>query len=266
VLQRTLTPFRIRESVRLLKPGLEIGRESLIALLQPAGYARTDTVVDAGEYAVRGSIFDILPSGLDHGLRLDFFGDELETLRLFDPATQRTTGTLPQHLLLPASEALLDEDRSSASAPLSRAVRRQCHHRSALSGGQRWAPPGGHGALAAAARRALVTLFDHLGRRPRGDGGRCQGAIESACRHCRLSTGPHRQRRPPNRAPIARWSRPRSTWARRIRGALAGWPAHTAQPFAEPDSANTVISVSQCPRFRPRPRAGDNPTKPPPST
>ena len=81
VLQRVLTPFRIRESVRALKPGMEIGRESLIALLQRQGYARTDTVADAGDFAVRGSIFDIHPSGLDGGLRLDFFGDELESLR-----------------------------------------------------------------------------------------------------------------------------------------------------------------------------------------
>src|SRR6185369_8037153 len=65
VLQRVLTPFRIRESVRLLKPGMEIRRETLTALLQRQGYTRTDTVVDAGEYAVRGSLFDIYPSGLD---------------------------------------------------------------------------------------------------------------------------------------------------------------------------------------------------------
>ena len=92
LLQRVLTPFRIRESVRLLEPGMSIGRESLIALLQRQGYSRTDTVADAGEYAVRGSLFDIYPSGLEAGLRLDFFGDELETLRLFDPNTQRSTG------------------------------------------------------------------------------------------------------------------------------------------------------------------------------
>ncbi len=110
LLQRVVTPFRIRESVRLLKPGMEIGRESLVALLQRQGYSRTDTVADAGEYAVRGSVFDIFPSGLDQGLRLDFFGDELESLRLFDPNSQRTTGTVAEHLLLPASEALLDED------------------------------------------------------------------------------------------------------------------------------------------------------------
>ncbi len=89
---------------------MEIGRESLIALLQRQGYARTDTVADAGEYAVRGAIFDIHPSGLDGGLRLDFFGDEIEQLRLFDPGTQRSTGPVDQHLLLPASEALLDDD------------------------------------------------------------------------------------------------------------------------------------------------------------
>src|SRR5690606_35402670 len=110
VLQRVLTPFRIRESVRELQPGTEIGRESLIALLQRQGYSRTDTVIDAGEFAVRGSIFDIHPSGLDGGLRLDFFGDELESLRIFDPTTQRTTGTVDAHLLLPASEALLDDE------------------------------------------------------------------------------------------------------------------------------------------------------------
>ena len=110
LLQRVQTTFRVRESVRLLKPGMEFPRESLIALLQRQGYSRTDTVVDAGEYAVRGSIFDIFPSGLESGLRLDFFGDELETLRLFDPNSQRSTGVVDQHLLLPASEALLDEE------------------------------------------------------------------------------------------------------------------------------------------------------------
>ena len=110
LLQRVLTPFRVREAVRELKPGMTIAREALIGVLQRQGYSRTDTVIDHGEFAVRGSIFDVFPSGLDHGLRLDFFGDELESLRLFDPTTQRTTGTVEGHLLLPASEALLDDE------------------------------------------------------------------------------------------------------------------------------------------------------------
>ncbi len=110
LLQRVLTPFRIRESVREFRTGTTIGHKSLAALLQRQGYARTDTVIDHGEYALRGSIVDIFPSSLEQGLRLDFFGDELESLRLFDPSTQMSTGTVDHHLLLPASEALLDEE------------------------------------------------------------------------------------------------------------------------------------------------------------
>ena len=164
VLQRVLTPFRIRESVRLLKPGMTIGRESLIGLLQRQGYSRTDTVADAGEYAVRGSLFDIYPSGLDGGLRLDFFGDELELLRLFDPNTQRSSGEIKEHLLLPASEALLDEESVkrfragyrerfgalATSDPLYQAVsdgRR-------LAGMEHWLP---------LFEERMASLFDHLG-------------------------------------------------------------------------------------------------------
>lgn len=109
LLQRVLTPFRIRESVREVRKGAMIGHASLAALLQRQGYTRTDTVIDHGEYALRGSIIDIFPSGLEQGLRLDFFAEELESLRLFDPSTQRSSGHLEAHLLLPASEALLDE-------------------------------------------------------------------------------------------------------------------------------------------------------------
>ena len=162
-LQRVLTPFRIRESVRLLKTGMEIGRDSLIALLQRQGYVRTDTVADAGDYAVRGAIFDIYPSGLEAGLRLDFFADEVENLRLFDPGSQLTTGLVDQHLLLPASEALLDDDAvkrfrsryreqfgaNATSDPLYQAVsdgRR-------LAGLEHWLP---------LFEDRMATLFDHL--------------------------------------------------------------------------------------------------------
>src|SRR5690606_39101557 len=68
LLQRVLTPFRIREAVRELRPGMRIGYDSLSAVLQRQGYSRTDTVIGTGEFSVRGSIFDIFPAGLDHGL------------------------------------------------------------------------------------------------------------------------------------------------------------------------------------------------------
>src|SRR6187399_3032001 len=163
LLQRVLTPFRIRKAVRALEPGMRIGYESLTALLQKQGYGRTDTVIDTGEFAVRGSIFDIFPAGLDQGLRLDFFGDELESLRLFDPGTQLTTGTVDGHLLLPASEALLDDESikrfrgsyrelfgaNATQDPLYQAVsdgRR-------LAGMEHWLP---------LFEDRLATLFDHL--------------------------------------------------------------------------------------------------------
>jgi len=165
VLQRVLTPFRIRESVREFKVGTTIGHDSLAALLTRQGYSRTDTVIDHGEFAVRGSIVDIFPSSLDEGLRLDFFGDELESLRLFDPGTQRSTGRLQDHLLLPASEALIDDDSikrfrsryrelfgaNATQDPLYEAVsdgRR-------LAGMEHWLP---------LFEEKLATLFDHLGK------------------------------------------------------------------------------------------------------
>ena len=162
--QRALTPFRVRNAVRELKPGVEIGHESLIALLQRQGFTRSDTAVDVGEYAVRGSIFDIYPPMLGQGLRLDFFGDELESLRTFDPGTQLTTGTLDAFTLLPPSEALLDEDsikrfrtryreRFGAAAtqdPLYEAVSEGRR----LAGMEHWLP---------LFEERMATLFDHLG-------------------------------------------------------------------------------------------------------
>ncbi|MCW2394276.1 MULTISPECIES: transcription-repair coupling factor [unclassified Sphingobium] len=110
ITQKTLTPFRIRQMVARLAPNERIAIDRLVSLLQSNGYVRTDTVHDAGEYAVRGGIVDLYPSGEPGPLRLDFFGDEIETLRRFDPATQRTTGAVDGFMLLPASEALLDEE------------------------------------------------------------------------------------------------------------------------------------------------------------
>ncbi len=110
VTQRTLTPFRVRQLVARLAPGERIAIDRLIAMLQANGYSRTETVHDAGEYAVRGGIVDLFPGGAPEPLRLDFFGDEIETLRSFDPDTQRSTGDVAGFTLLPASETLLDEE------------------------------------------------------------------------------------------------------------------------------------------------------------
>ncbi len=64
---------------------------------------------EPGEYAWRGGIVDVFPPGQEQPLRLDFFGDDLESLRLFDPLSQRTTGTTEALVLKPVSEVILDD-------------------------------------------------------------------------------------------------------------------------------------------------------------
>ena len=72
------------------------------------GYVRASTVSERGEFAVRGGVIDVFPPGADEPVRLDLFGDELESIRGFDPETQRSTGKLESVDLLPVSEALID--------------------------------------------------------------------------------------------------------------------------------------------------------------
>ncbi|MBU2711575.1 transcription-repair coupling factor [Zooshikella harenae] len=72
--------------------------------LESAGYRCVDTVFEHGEFAVRGSIMDIFPMGLETPVRIDLFDDTIETLRLFDPESQRSTEKLNELHLLPAKE------------------------------------------------------------------------------------------------------------------------------------------------------------------
>ena len=77
-----------------------------------AGYHLVDTVYDHGEFAVRGSIMDIFASGQNAPIRIDLFDDEIESLKFFDPETQRTTQNLEKFSVLPAKEFPLKEGRS----------------------------------------------------------------------------------------------------------------------------------------------------------
>ena len=75
--------------------------------LETNGFLRSGTVRDTGEYAVRGGIIDLFPPGYPNPIRLDFFGDTLESIRSFDPETQRSIATLRALDLVPLSEAPL---------------------------------------------------------------------------------------------------------------------------------------------------------------
>lgn len=107
VLQRLPERRVITETTFAAAPGQYVDTEKLQVFLQYNGYSRTGTVVDAGDFAVRGGIIDIFPPGAEGPVRLDFFGDALESVRRFDPQSQRSTGTLKSLVLHPASEVLL---------------------------------------------------------------------------------------------------------------------------------------------------------------
>ena len=94
-------------------PGNRVDMAELQKWLENNGFERTATVRDTGEYAVRGGILDLYAPGAEAPVRLDFFGDTLETIRRFDPETQRSTGSLKRLEWVPMSEITLTAETIS---------------------------------------------------------------------------------------------------------------------------------------------------------
>jgi len=89
--------------------GGTINQNDLLGFLSSNGYMRTETVREAGEFAIRGGIIDLFPSGYERPVRLDLFGDEIDSIRSFDALTQRTEEKLESFSLRPVTEFFLDE-------------------------------------------------------------------------------------------------------------------------------------------------------------
>ena len=85
-------------------PGNVVDMQGIVDWLELNGFMRASTVREPGEYAVRGGILDLFPPGMDMPVRLDFFGDTLETIRTFDAETQRSEGELRGLDLVPVAE------------------------------------------------------------------------------------------------------------------------------------------------------------------
>ena len=84
-----------------LTVGESSDREILLALLEAAGYERVETVLEVGQWSLRGGIVDIFSPTHDRPVRAEFVGDEVESLRLFDPTTQRSVGPVDALTVLP---------------------------------------------------------------------------------------------------------------------------------------------------------------------
>ncbi|PTQ10185.1 transcription-repair coupling factor [Sphingomonas oleivorans] len=262
VTQRTLTPFRIRQLAATLAPGERIDRDALAELLQANGYVRTDTVADSGEYAVRGGIVDLFPAGESLALRLDFFGDEIESVRQFDPQDQRTVGRIEGFTLLPASEALLDPDgikrfrgryrehfgATATGDPLYQAISEGRR----LAGMEHWLP---------LLEDRLATLFDHLSPddiivRDSGTVGAAEARFEAIADYhgnrVRAKSADPGSYRPIE--PKLLYLDP-ADWET----VVADRPLHITTPFHEPESASVLDFAVDGPRdFAPERAQGVN--------
>jgi len=120
-----ITPFsaarmRLRDAsfyadlARIVRRGEIMDPERLVEHLRLAGYNQVDVVEMPGEFAHRGGLLDVYPPESERPLRIELFGDEVESIRKFDPATQRSAASTEEAVLLPLTETPVDEDTLAA--------------------------------------------------------------------------------------------------------------------------------------------------------
>ncbi len=107
LLQHTIDPEDLPDEARELRVGARLHQDTLLRDLLDLGYSPVTEVAGRGEFARRGGIVDVFPPSMELPIRIEFFGDEIDSLRAFDPTDQRTTGRVERAVLLPASEFLL---------------------------------------------------------------------------------------------------------------------------------------------------------------
>jgi transcription-repair coupling factor (superfamily II helicase) len=95
---------------RVLRKGEPVETDPLLIHLNTVGYNAVDVVEMPGEYALRGGLLDVYPPEADRPLRVEFFGDEIESIRKFDPGTQRSSDPVDEITLLPLTETPVNED------------------------------------------------------------------------------------------------------------------------------------------------------------
>ncbi len=106
---RIMPKESLLNSLEYLEPGEEVDREHFIRQLQINGYERTSLVEERGDYSVRGGVIDIFSPLYPLPVRLEFWGDRLESIRQFDPISQRSQDRFHEMILLPAVEVVMDE-------------------------------------------------------------------------------------------------------------------------------------------------------------
>jgi transcription-repair coupling factor (superfamily II helicase) len=106
LMQRTLPPEKMREVAVTLKMGAAYDMNDIVQKLVLGGYSRCEQVEGPGQFAVRGGILDFFSPAQDEPVRCEFFGDDIDSMNLFDVSTQRRTEMLDEAIILPAAETL----------------------------------------------------------------------------------------------------------------------------------------------------------------
>src|SRR5919108_1914954 len=107
---RLRSPEYYSDLARTVRRGETIDADALIRHLNTVGYSATDVVEMPGQYALRGGILDVYSPEADRPVRVEFFGDEVESIRKFDPASQRSSNPVDEALLLPLTETPVSEE------------------------------------------------------------------------------------------------------------------------------------------------------------
>lgn len=117
VITRTIPRREFLKAVQVLRTNQTIHMEELIRQLIARGYEPTNTVISPGQFARRGGIVDLWPPSEADPVRLDFFGDEIDSMRQFDPATQRSMKQVDRLLVSPAREFILSDHLQEKTQP-----------------------------------------------------------------------------------------------------------------------------------------------------
>ncbi|MEE2760171.1 MAG: transcription-repair coupling factor [Pseudomonadota bacterium] len=249
VLQR-LPPLSQFSASRLaISMQSDVSRQQIMEYLKKYNFQGTATVMEPGDFAVRGGILDLFPSGRDTPLRLDFFGDELESMRAFDPVSQRTIAEEVGFDLSPVGEITLDDDaierfRVGYRALFGAASDKDILYES-VSGGRRyqgmehWLP---------LFHESLDSLFDYLGNtvlvldHEFDEARRARVEMVADCYEARQATsarGLTLMDIPYNPLPPDRLYLTDSDWDT----AVKGMPVMALQPFAAPGNPDGITDA-----------------------
>jgi transcription-repair coupling factor (superfamily II helicase) len=111
MMQKLLPKEELTDFAELLMKGEALERDRLVGKLYTGGYTRAMIVEEPGDFGVRGGILDVFSPLYPDPLRIEFFGDTVDSIRFFSAATQRTIKEIPEAIILPAREIVLKKDR-----------------------------------------------------------------------------------------------------------------------------------------------------------